>query len=63
MQISFRSVAGAFYGVEREWSLGAPWVPVAGANHIVGTGQELTVTDHGAAALLSGFYRVIPLAN
>jgi PKD repeat protein len=60
--ISFTTIAGRFYRVERtdvlvpaEWSLVADYVP--------GTGEVVSVVDRGGAGRPSRFYRIILLAD
>ena len=56
--VSFRSVVGKTYLVEKTGSLGpsATWNPVQ--SNIAGTGGVITITDPGAAGTPRGFYRV-----
>jgi hypothetical protein len=54
--ISFTSVDGHTYAVERSTSLTDTWTPVQ--SNIVGTGAILSVIDTGAAGQPIRYYRV-----
>ena len=60
VRISFPSVSGRHYRVERAASLTSPigWQAVTDAENILGTGLTLEVLDAGGAGFAQRFYRV-----
>jgi len=57
--VTFSSVDGKLYQLQRAAALGTPtsWVPIQ--NNIEGTGNPISITDPGAASLPACFYRVM----
>jgi hypothetical protein len=60
VRISFPTVPGRRYRVERADDLthSIEWLPVAGAENLLGTGLTLEVLDAGGAGFAQRFYRV-----
>ena len=65
MRLSFDTLSGRSYRVERCASLDPPiaWSPVAGASLVPGTGGVVQVVDSAAAGEPQLFYRVIEVAQ
>jgi uncharacterized repeat protein (TIGR01451 family) len=57
--LSFPTIAGRYYRIDRSQSLPASWTIVA--DRIPGTGGFVAITDTGAAQRPQGFYRLVLL--
>jgi len=57
VSVTFPSITGRIYKVERSETLDPPWATVQ--ENLAGTGANITITETGTASRLKGFYRVV----